>query len=1378
MSQRANNTQQAGLYTYISTTQAPEGSLEKADNVNIDETGVITPRRGFNDYGSSIGTADSRVKQILSYKDKIIRHFGTTLQFEDVNGTFQSFNGSYSEIEAGYRIKSKEYNGNLYFTTDAGIKKVSAKTASDLSTASGYITDAGAPKAIDLSVKLIPALSGFLPKQSKVAYRMLFGYKDNNNVLILGSPSSRVVVTNTSKDIHTYENLRLTFKTPKTGADFVGTPTATAVGKYFVFYTKDVKYFVWYNTGTNEEPQTGDTLDATGVEVKILASDPHGTVANKTANALSALDVFSEINITNPSDAVIDLVYNDTGDLTTPLTGTLTAAEFSISTPREGVTAEGYSANTEVSFIIPEGVVKNLYFYQIYRTPVISAIEGVDVNDLDPGEDYNLVYEETIVNDVGTMVTGIPDITNETFRASGTPLYTSKVSGEGILQANEKPPIAKDIELFQGYTFYANTKTLHRLQFSILSVDNFQDAGGTEFIVGNSTKTRIYNFRGTKEVSTITCGTKANTLETNANNSKITIYSANDERIYYLWFDKGTGVDPQIEGQQGLRIDLTESSIVSSTDVATKIKEALDEISDFTVTQLANVLTITNINNGYSTDIATPTGVEATDIGTGWDVAVTTQGLGEDSGSNFVLKSGLVSVSLSIDETARSLVRIINQDTNSPVNAFYLSGADDLPGQILLENKSLVDDPFYIAIYDNLDAEIGKEFNPELPMKVEAIDSNIQYLTTKTKIDTTANHGLLTGDYIYYYAEYNAGAVTKRGYYQITKIDDDEFSIDLNVTGLTLVGASDYYFKATQASDNEKIGNRLYYSKYSQPEAVPLPNYIDIAGKDSEIERIVALRDNLFVFKTDGIYILSGFSAPFSVRLLDNTAFLVAPDTATVLNNQIYALTNQGVVTVTETSPTIISRSIENKILDVINDRYDYRLMSFGVSYENDRAYILWLPTKVDDEVATQAYRYNNFERTWTRWTYSATCGFVKPRENKLYIGDGTRNYLMQERKTRDRTDYADRNFTLQIPDDAVVDNTIRLTTVIEVTDGDVILQEQGVTISRYNRLLRKLDTDGGLNLSVTSTPYLTTKTKITLAGHGLTTGNSVRYSATKTLPTPVSGIDSSFTVTVIDANEFYIDLDSTGFTLIGEQIHYDYETNLIAVAGDAMMQKLSLLNDRLVIDDTSSTVISYPWSNTNLVLQLSSFDSLIANLNANACDTLLKTYTTIEKTTFYEAVIVDVDGVENTVTVQQNAPFVQGNIEIYKGYERLVQWNPMTFGDPSALKQMRESTLIFDNNTVSTAFVAYSTDLSPSFEEVDLTGNESGYWGYGEWGAETMYWGGDGNDAPFRRIIPREKQRGRYLSVRFKHLNAREPWRMLGCTAVVRPTSSKAYKR
>src|SRR5690606_33655051 len=119
------------------------------------------------------------------------------------------------------------------------------------------------------------------------------------------------------------------------------------------------------------------------------------------------------------------------------------------------------------------------------------------------------------------------------------------------------------------------------------------------------------------------------------------------------------------------------------------------------------------------------------------------------------------------------------------------------------------------------------------------------------------------------------------------------------------------------STNNESV-NRVYFSKLGQPEAVPSVNYIDVGPQDQAIERIVALRDNLFVLKTDGVYIIDGVSAPnFSVRLLDNSSNIIAPDTAVVLSNQIYALSSQGVVTITETGVGIISRPIEDIILKV-----------------------------------------------------------------------------------------------------------------------------------------------------------------------------------------------------------------------------------------------------------------------------------------------------------------------------------------------------------------------------------------------------------------------------------------------------------------------------
>jgi len=84
------------------------------------------------------------------------------------------------------------------------------------------------------------------------------------------------------------------------------------------------------------------------------------------------------------------------------------------------------------------------------------------------------VYEAGLTAaDIIAGVVEIEDVTPESFRANGTPLYTNALSGQGILQANDRPPIAKDIALFKNSTFYANTKTTHNLQINILGVSAF-----------------------------------------------------------------------------------------------------------------------------------------------------------------------------------------------------------------------------------------------------------------------------------------------------------------------------------------------------------------------------------------------------------------------------------------------------------------------------------------------------------------------------------------------------------------------------------------------------------------------------------------------------------------------------------------------------------------------------------------------------------------------------------------------------------------------------------------------------------------------------------------------------------------------------------------
>jgi hypothetical protein len=1263
-----------GLITLPSELNTKEGALEVADNVVIDADDTIESRRGYENFGNSFATASDRLKQLLVYKNRILRHYNNTLQFDSTgSGSFSTFNGSYSELESGLRIKGIETSGNFYFTTSDGIKKISARSTSELSTASGYITDSGGVKAVDVNASLLYTSGGFLPPQSKCAYRLVWGIRDNNNNLILGYPSSRFVLTNSSKNIKTPETFTYTF-TSGSGNDYDG----STANRYLTFDSKDNKYFVWFEHSTyTDRPNDSATIGRTEIKVNIDGLSTSTQIAATTANAIA--NIVTEFEVTVNTSTITFVSLEDGEDLIDATSSAaLTVVTATIS--KDGTIAQGQNANAEVTFNIPTAAQSTNYFYQLYRTAIITATDDQTVDDIDPGDEMNLVAEYNLTDaEVLAGSVTYEDITTETFRASGAFLYTNPITGSGILQANERPPVAKDLALFRNSTFYANTKTAHKKQFSLLGVSDFV-SGTSSLLVGNGSGIREYVFYGVTEVSQIVTDTFANTTA----NSWIELNSARDERAYYVWFNKGSGSDPSVSGRIGIEVDI--SSLVSANDVATKLKEVIDLMDDFSATVLTNTVTITNHKYGKTTDIA----MGSTPPGGSWAVSVTTQGDGEDTSLQKVQLSSLVSAGQSIDETARSLVKVINSDTLSPVNAYYLSGPDDLPGIILFEAKSLTDDSFYIAVDDAL---IGDNFNPEMP-QIETLTAIS--LVNPTQI-TAAAHGLVSGDEVYIFNTDSTPALL--GNYVVTFIDVNTFSVPVNVT---TAGTTGLWFKSNVVSDNEETPNRVFYSKLGQPEAVPLVNYIDIGPKDQEVKRILALRDSLFVLKEDGVYIITGTTAPnFSARLLDGSSAITAPDTAMVLNNKIYCLTDDGIVSISESGVEVVSRFIENKIFDIANVRHPYKTLSFGVSYDKDRAYLIWMPSKTTDTVATQCYRYNIFTQTWTRWTLSATCGIVNNAQEKMYLGSGNSNYIFEERKNGDRTDYADISLVKSINNAAISGTTIELSNVVGVAVGDVLVQSQTVTISQVKRLLLKLDRDLGLD----------------------------------------------------DSN---------------------YYSTLAPQEGDSLTTVLDSLNIKLNADDASGTITSRSFSNDFAIMQ-TQFNDLIGELNNLACDTSFKDYAESTGTVPVETIIRSVNTQNNKVTVPYLLPFVVGDITVYKSIYTEVQWAPQYFGSPEVTKQVREGTVIFDQNNFYSATVMYATDRSAAFEGEEFFNAGVGYWGGNVWGEGT--WGGEGNEIPVRRILPKDKQRCRYVKVKYLHKNAREIFRILGISLEPRELSTRGYR-
>lgn len=346
----------------------------------------------------------------------------------------------------------------------------------------------------------------------------------------------------------------------------------------------------------------------------------------------------------------------------------------------------------------------------------------------------------------------------------------------------------------------------------------------------------------------------------------------------------------------------------------------------------------------------------------------------ENIGSAHFLVGSTGTAAQKIKDTAESLIRVINRHTSSTVYAYYISGVDDLPGKILLEERGIGGASFAVI------SSRATCWNPSLP---------------------------------------SSGT--------------------------------------TESSTNDRFKNGLFWSKPNQPESVPLGNFVEIGDKNDEILRIIPLRDALYIFKErSGIYRLTGYYPNFTVELLDSSARLIGSETPAILNNQIYCLSDQG-VTVVSDSTKIISRPIEQTLLEAFGADLDLvKSISFGISYETDRKYYLFLPNSSADTAPPQAFVYNSFTNSWVRHVLNKTCGVV--HNNKLYLGDAASAYMNEERKSYTFTDYVDYGFATTIT--AVSGNIVTVSSGADnISVGDVLFQtsERSAEVTAVNPLTSEI---------------------------------------------------------------------------------------------------------------------------------------------------------------------------------------------------------------------------------------------------------------------------------------------------------------------------------
>lgn len=248
----------------------------------------------------------------------------------------------------------------------------------------------------------------------------------------------------------------------------------------------------------------------------------------------------------------------------------------------------------------------------------------------------------------------------------------------------------------------------------------------------------------------------------------------------------------------------------------------------------------------------------------------------------------------------------------------------------------------------------------------------------------------------------------------------------------------------SQTSTNDTFRNGLMWSKFGEPEAVPLANILKVGSSDDPIVRIISSKDALFIFKRrDGAYILRGDNASnWSLSELDATCKIVAPESVVQLNGLIYGLFESGICEVSDTTVGIISDPIKDKIQTLYGTALQQvRDYAFGISYETDGKYILCLPQTSGDSNATYQIIYDINNEVFWEWDINVSAGVVSTEDTCLHLAAGDSNRIRIERKTYGYSDFADFEQELSTSTSSGTTLTITSGTLDSISVGDLLLQ-------------------------------------------------------------------------------------------------------------------------------------------------------------------------------------------------------------------------------------------------------------------------------------------------------------------------------------------------
>lgn len=667
--------------------------------------------------------------------------------------------------------------------------------------------------------------------------------------------------------------------------------------------------------------------------------------------------------------------------------------------------------NTELQFTVP-GEITPAFTYQVYRTGFSANAQSA------PPQDYALIFEASptyseVINKLVIFNDNVP----ESLR-TGAALYTNEAQ-EGPLLANFPPPFATDLAQFKGSLFLSNTMTKHNLTLLINSVS------GQFSILGDLTNLTAF------KAMTVRSPSLSITADTTSGSDIITNISTIDM--------SATAVGQGISGPgipTGTKIAAFESaSSLRLTKAATATAAAQTLALQIVGVQVGQTVLNANIPSGtVVTDIFTPVSMTGnTTIGSPLITGiVSTAGLkvGQPVNGTGIAASALIltvdgPTQITMTDNAANLLTgaVFNFEAGARISqpaTAIVTGTT-----ITLKNGSggiEAGDTITIAGV-TYTASTNEDYSGSNRIfKVYAQGSPAQNISdTAQSLIRVINRQESAAGTPPIYAFYTSTVSTLPGEinFSARTLNTPQFFAwaDSTASGQAWTPNIPGPGVETVGSKNDELINGLSWSKTDQPEAFPL-GYNNPEGSQKEaIIRSISLRDSLFVLKNDGVFRITGESPDtFSSVIFDNTIKLAAPESAVSLSNTIFCLSTEGVVSISDSNIQVMSRPIEDLILDVFEaSQTKVRTLSFGIPYTSDRKYILFTIKNAEDEAPTQAFVYNSFTNTWTTWEMNRSCGGVSSGEDLLYLGRSDKDTFKVERKDRRYTDYLEDTFNVTI---------------------------------------------------------------------------------------------------------------------------------------------------------------------------------------------------------------------------------------------------------------------------------------------------------------------------------------------------------------------------